>query len=140
MASSEEMLDRVLEKLVRDIEAAVHAMYRGDARQQTVKVRTDVHRKTARDALAKLFAGSARGNGAAAHVGPGMPGAPRAAGGALAPDEATAITRCIMAWLPMGAPTSAEPGSRCVPAGRELIPAWGERERARQALRRIATP
>jgi hypothetical protein len=112
-------------------------MYRGDARQQTVKVRTDVHRKAARDALSKLFAGSARGNGAAA---PPAPGVPRAAGGALAPDEATAITRCIMAWLPMGAPTSAEPGSRCVPAGRELIPAWGERERARQALRRIASP
>jgi hypothetical protein len=137
MASSEEMLDRVLEKLVRDIESAVHAMYRGDARQQTVKVRTDVHRKAARDALSKLFAGPARGNGAAA---PGAPAASRAGGGALAPDEATAITRCIMAWLPMGAPTSAEPGSRCVPAGRELIPAWGERERARQALRRIASP
>jgi hypothetical protein len=135
MASPEETLDRVLDRLVRDIEAAVHSLYRGDARQQTVKARTDVHRKAAREALGPLLAGARP----AAMVG-GRPAAGAAPSKVLTPDEATAITRCIMAWLPMGLPTNADAASRCVPAGRELLPAWGEREHARQALRRIAAP
>lgn len=129
MASHEETLDQVLAKLVRDVEMAVHALYRGDVRQQTAKAKTEVHRQTARTALAPL-------------VGNGRPGgtvltAP-AAGGDLSADEVAAITRCIMAWLPMGAPSAASDGSRCVPAGRELAPSWGDRERARQALKRVA--
>ena len=51
--------------------------------------------------------------------------------------EATAIMRCVMGWLPMGAPNAAAPESRCVAAARELFPTWGDREMARQAVKRV---
>lgn len=151
MAGSSDQLDRLLDKLVRDVEQAVHSLYRGDMRQQTAKARTDVHRSAARKALLELL-----GAGAAVAVAgggittggsrapvtaftPPVPGAsPGGGGGALADDEAMAITRCIMAWLPMGPPSSAAGDSRCVAAGKELIPSWADRERAREAIRRIA--
>ena len=129
MPASPKALGDIIDKLARDVEAAVHALYRGDVRQNTVKARTEVHRKAARDAVAQLVGD---GNGA--------PVAPAAAAGsfaALGADELEALTRCIMAWLPMGAPNAAAPDSRCVPAGRELMPSWGEREKARQAARRL---
>jgi hypothetical protein len=128
MASHEETLDLVLAKLVRDVEMAVHALYRGDVRQQTAKAKTEVHRQSARTALAPLI-GNGRPSGAVLTA--------PASGGDLAADEVAAITRCIMAWLPMGAPSAAAESSRCVPAGRELAPSWGDRERARQALKRV---
>jgi hypothetical protein len=131
MSSHEETLDQVLAKLVRDVEMAVHALYRGDMRQQTTKAKTEVHKQTARSALAPLV-GNGRPSGAVLTA--------SAAGGELAADEVAAITRCIMAWLPMGAPADASESSRCVPAGRELAPSWGDRERARQALKRVANP
>ena len=34
-------IDPILEKLARDVEAAVHAMYRGEVRQLTARARTD---------------------------------------------------------------------------------------------------
>ena len=34
-------IDRILEKLAKDVEAAVHAMYRGEVRQLTARARTD---------------------------------------------------------------------------------------------------
>jgi hypothetical protein len=57
--------------------------------------------------------------------------------GSLAPEDAAALMRCVNAWLSMGAPSTTAPDSRCVPPGRELIPTWGEREKARAALRRL---
>ena len=161
MAAPNDSLDRVLDKLIRDVEQAVHALYRGDVRQQTAKARTDTHRVTARKALQELLSGAgavaspapARGGTtvsfapappmsfgpppipAPLHAAPDRGGG---AGGQLSPEEAAAMTKCIMAWLPMGAPSGAAPESRCVAAGKELIPAWGERELAREALRRIA--
>lgn len=150
MAGSSDSLDRVLDKLVRDVEQAVHSLYRGDVRQQTAKARTDVHRAAARKALAELLgagapmaAANAGRGGVAAHGGsPPLtsftPGAGLPPGTPLTEDEAVAITRCIMAWLPMGPPSGAAADSRCVPAGKELIPLWADRELAREAARRLS--
>ncbi len=127
MSQLETEVDQVLETLVHDIEAAVHAMYRGELRQQTAKLRTDTQRNTAREALLAL-AGVRRPSGDT------EPGPLSAA--TLSPDEVAAITRCIMGWLPMGDPRASTPNSRCIPAAREIAPAWGEREKARLAIRR----
>lgn len=128
--SSEAQLNSVIEKLVKDVELAVHAMYRGDVRQNTAQARTDTHRRTAYEALRPLVAAQAPAADAA-------PADAAAAGGTLTADEASAIMRCIMGWLPMGAPNAAAPESRCVAAARELFPTWGDRERARQAVKRV---
>ena len=162
MAGASDSLDRVLDKLIRDVEQAVHALYRGDVRQQTAKARTDGHRTAARRALQELLAGAGSVAPAAAggapvmagafgarpvappYTGPGpadpfAPHAPVAAGGgSLTADEATAITKCVMAWLPMGPPNTVPPDSRCVPAAKELAPSWQIRELAREAIRRLA--
>jgi hypothetical protein len=37
----------------------------------------------------------------------------------------------------MGAPSQTAPDSRCIAAGRELLPNWGEREAARNALAKV---
>lgn len=123
----EEQLNAVIDKLVKDVELAVHAMYRGDVRQNTARVRTEGHRRAAYEALRPLIGG-------AVPPAPGTAGRPAAA---LSGEESAAITRCIMAWLPMGSPSSAAPDSRCVAASRELIPTWGERDRAHQAVKRL---
>ena len=122
-------IDEVLDKLIHDVESSVHAMYRGDVRQNTQRVKTDSIRNAARQALLPLMA-PADGNA------PTPP--PASAGAALSPDEVVAATRCVLAWLPMGAPNAANPQSRCVPAAREMTPTWGEREKARLALKRAA--
>ena len=125
-AHSEEQLNAIIDKLVKDVELAVHAMYRGDMRQNTAKARTDGHRRVAYNALRPLIAETS----APARTAPGSSAAISAA-------EASAITRCITAWLPMGAPTAAASDSRCIAASRELFPTWGEREQARQAIKRL---
>ncbi len=124
--TSEAQLNSVIDKLVKDVELAVHAMYRGDVRQNTARVRTDTHRRAAYEALRPLITSESA--------------PPASASGVMVPleeAEATAIMRCIMAWLPMGAPNVAAPETRCVAASRELFPTWGERERARQAIKRV---
>lgn len=128
-SSSEAQLNSVIEKLVKDVELAVHAMYRGDVRQNTARARTDTHRRAAYEALRPLVSDGEASGGASA--------APEATGGALTADEASAIMRCVMGWLPMGAPNAAAPDSRCVAAAREIFPTWGDRERARQAVKRV---
>ena len=125
-ARSEEQLNAIIDKLVKDVELAVHAMYRGDVRQNTAKARTDGHRRAAYEALRPLISTTSAPSQS-------VPGS-RAA---ISAGEATAITRCIMAWLPMGAPSSAASDSRCIAAGRELFPTWGEREQAREAVKRL---
>ena len=135
----EDKLDEVIKNLVRDVAAGVHAMYRGDIRQQTAQVRLNGFVTQAREALLPLLAG---GSGAAAPLQPRSVGSfqpPVAAGtSALSSEEAAAITRCIMAWGPMGNPSEAAPDSKCAPGAKELVPTWGDRERAREALRRLA--
>jgi hypothetical protein len=125
-ARSEEQLNAIIDKLVKDVELAVHAMYRGDVRQNTAKARTDAHRRAAYDALRPLIImGAAPSNPTQGSM------------SAISAEDATAVTRCIMAWLPMGPPSAAAPESRCVAASRELFPTWGERECARQVVKRL---
>ena len=134
----EDRLEEVIKNLVRDVAAGVHAMYRGDIRQQTAQVRMSAFVAQAREALLPLLGGS---RGGIAPVNPMSVGSlhPSArASEPLSADEAAAITRCIMAWGPMGNPSEATPDSRCVPGAKELVPSWGDREKAREALRRLA--
>jgi hypothetical protein len=94
-------------------------------------VKTDSFKVAARDALLPFLSDR-----------PATETAPSAAPGAaaaFAADEVVALTRCVMAWQPMGAPASATPQSPCVSAAREMAPTWGEREKARLALKRTAT-
>jgi hypothetical protein len=123
-------IDEVLDKLVRDVEASVHAFYRGDVRQNTQRVRTDTFRNAARQSLALIIA---EGGGATTSI-----ATPTSAAGGLTPDEVTAATRCVMAWQSMGSPSAVSLEMRCIPAAREMTPTWGEREKARLALKRIA--
>ena len=125
MPTPEQTLAQALEKLTKDVELAVHAMYRGDVRQNTARARTDTIRKAAYEALRPLIGGGAAAVGSAA---------PR---GALANDEVSAVMRCIMGWLPMGGPGQSPPDSRCIAGSRELFPTWGDRERAREAIKRL---
>lgn len=130
MAPSQEQLAQIVDKLVHDVEMSVHALYRGAVRQQTAKAKTEGLRREALTALAALSGGAA----ASTSTGPQS-----AALGTLGPEEIQSITRCIMAWLPMGSPAAATPDSRCIPAGRELIPTWSDRERARAAVKRATS-
>lgn len=122
-------VDQVLDKLARDVEASIHAFYRGDVRQHTQRVKTDTFIREARQALQPLLVNTPMTT----------PGGSVAATGTspISPDEVAAATRCIMGWLPMGIPTQASPQSRCIPAAKEVAPTWGEREKARLALRRL---
>ena len=52
-------IDPILEKLARDVEAAVHAMYRGEVRQLTARARTDSIVRDAKAALQAAGAGAA---------------------------------------------------------------------------------
>jgi len=118
-------LDQVLDKLARDVESSIHAFYRGDVRQHTQRVKTDTFVREARTALLSLLsAGDTPSAGTSAVA------------GALSPDEMTAAMRCVMAWQPMGPPTAASPASRCVAGAKEMLPTWGEREKARVGLKR----
>src|SRR5438445_4123283 len=109
MTDAAGQVDEVLDKLIRDVEASVHAFYRGEVRQHTARVKTDTFRTAARQALLPMIDLNARMSTPA-----GV--AASDSTGAFAPDEAAAITRCIMAWLPMGAPATASKESRCVAA------------------------
>lgn len=130
MSEAERQLEEILDRLVHDIESGVHAMYRGTVRQETLRSKSDTFRRAARDELLPLIGSDRRPSGSVSASG--------AQGAMLAPDEVSAITRCIMGWLPMGAPNAASPQSRCVPAAKELAPSWGEREKARLALKRVS--
>lgn len=145
MSASE--IDRVLEKLAKDVEAAVHALYRGEVRQVTTRARTET---IVRDASAALDA-VVRSQTLAPTPAPGAPtvasprpsvAAPVLAGAAAgwSRDEGEAVMKCITAWLPMGPPTTTDPESKCISAMRDLTPTWAQRERAREAVRHISQP
>ena len=123
-------VDQILDKLARDVEASIHAFYRGDVRQHTQRVKTDTFIREARQALAPHL------GAAGAPAAEGSSSGTAATASSLSADEIAAAMRCVMAWMPMGVPTSASPQSRCVPAAKEMAPTWGEREKARLALRR----
>jgi len=132
----EDQLEEVIKNLVRDVAAGVHAMYRGEIRQQTAQVRMSAFVAQAREALLPLLSGAARGMQPTS-VGSLQPPAARPSE-ALSAEDAAAVTRCVMAWGPMGNPSEATPDSRCVPGAKELVPSWGDREKAREAIRRLA--
>ena len=134
----EDQLEEVIKSLVRDVAAGVHAMYRGEIRQQTAQVRMSAFVAQAREALLPLLGGPGMVRGMQpTSVGAFAPPAPRASE-PLSQEEAAAVTRCVMAWGPMGNPSEATPDSRCVPGAKELVPSWGDREKAREVIRRLA--
>ncbi len=131
-------IEDVLDKLAKNVEAAVHALYRGDMRQATAKVRTSSFVREAVEALRAQAAGSAAPPAPAPRVSAQF-SAPSVAGASVGwtREDGEAVMKCVMAWLPMGSPSSAAPDSKCVAGGRDMVPAWGERERARAALKKI---
>ena len=154
-------VDKILEKLAKDVELAVHALYRGEARSETTKVRTGHLVQGAKDALStaigRVGAATSRSSGAStAMPDSGIPqmapsrnlsvrpsvSAPAIAGASLGwtQVESDAVLRCISAWLPLGGPSSTAPDTKCIAAGKMLVPSWGERTQALDAVRRISTP
>jgi hypothetical protein len=140
-------IDQILEQLAKDVEAAVHSLYRGEMRQTTAKARTDHLVQDARarvaDALGALGDAIAperlrRPTPIATSPRPGA-SAPAMAGADFGwtPEESNAVLKCITAWLPMGGPNSTAPDTLCIAPGKMLIPTWGERERAREAVKKI---
>lgn len=136
-------VEAVLAKLARDVETAVHAMYRREVGPSTAKVRTE---HFVSDAVERLsaFVKSAPGratNSPAPRFSAVISPNPAVTDGTQAQwtaEEAAAITKCVMGWLPMGSAKTAAPDSRCMAPGKDLIPTWGEREAARNAIRRVA--
>jgi hypothetical protein len=134
-------VEAVLARLAKDVETAVHAMYRREVGPNTAKVRTDHLVADARARLASalpdlhLVPPPASPRFSAAAV--ASPSADSASFTGWTADEKAAITKCIMGWLPMGPPASAKADSRCLAPGKELIPNWGERELARDAVQRV---
>jgi L-alanine-DL-glutamate epimerase-like enolase superfamily enzyme len=138
-------LDRVLEKLAKDVENAVHALYRGEVRQQTARTRTGGMIREAQAAIQQALAdaGAAAASGASVSAMPSP--RPSVAGVAAVGEsvgwtreEGEAVLKCITAWLPMGPPKDAPADSKCVSAMRELTPTWGQREKAREAVKRVS--
>ena len=120
-------VDKILDKLAKDVESAVHALYRGEVRSETAKVRTGHLVQGAKVALSSALGGAA----SAAPV----------AGESLGwtHEESDAVLRCINAWLPISGPSTSTPDTKCIPAGKVLAPSWGERSKALDAVRRIST-
>ena len=140
-------IDEILERLAKDVEAAVHSLYRGEMRQNTAKARTGHLVQAARANVAHALGAAAAAVGAGA-VEPPTPvatssrpsvSAPMLAGAAhgWTKEDSDAVLRCINAWLPMGGPNSTAPDTLCIAPGKMLIPTWGVRERAREAVKRI---
>ncbi|MBX9929224.1 MAG: hypothetical protein K2X99_09955 [Gemmatimonadaceae bacterium] len=129
--------DAILQQLAREVESAVHALYRGDVKQSTARARTGQYVRAAADALAKLAPASAAAAGSPSpRPNVGSPAIPGASVG-WDKDESAAVMKCVMAWLPTGTPSTTPPTAKAVAAGRELSPTWGERELARAALRKL---
>lgn len=140
MSELDTRIDDIIRTLVRDVAAGVHGMYRGDTRQQTTQLRLSTFAKDAGDKLRTVISVS----GATAVRAPGVPASaptasPGAGAAALSADEVAAVTRCVMAWLPVGgAPNAATPDMKCTSGAREMCPTWGDREAARLAVRRLS--
>ena len=152
MSELDNKIDEIIRGLVRDVAAGVHGLYRGDTRQQTTQLRLSTFGKEASDRLRAAIRSQVGtpvpGVGIPTSAGTpgfgtpavGASGAPASQPG-LSQEEASALTRCVMAWLPMGGmPNAATPEMKCVAGAREMSPTWGDRETARQALRRLASP
>jgi hypothetical protein len=134
-------VDRILEKLAKDVELAVHAMYRGEMRSETTKARTGHLVQGAKEALTSALGLPQPEHSQSVSPRPSV-SAPAVAGEALGwtREESDAVLRCINAWLPLGAPSTTPPDAKCIPAGKMLVPSWAERSKALDAVRRISTP
>lgn len=145
-------IDQILAKLAKDVENAVHALYRGEMKQTTAQGRTGRYVQEAQTRVAEAIGAAAAavsgavGGGAgggstplAVSPRPSVSAAPAIAGAALgwSVEDSSAVIKCINAWLPMGGPASTPPDTLCIAPGKMLIPTWGERERAREAVKRI---
>jgi hypothetical protein len=137
-----EAVDEILAKLAKDVEKAVHSMYRSEVGVNTTQIRTEHFVTDARDRIGAFLksspaaaAGAAPPRFTAAVAASSISG--DGADGGWSADEAAAVTKCIMAWLPIGSPSSAKPESKCMAPGKELLPSWGEREVARNAVRKV---
>lgn len=143
MSELDNKIDEIIRALVRDVAAGVHGLYRGDTRQQTTQLRLSTYGKEASDkvrAAIRAELGTPTGMPIAPQPGAAPAPAPGGAAAALSQEELGALTRCVMAWLPMGgAPNTATPDMKCVAGAREMAPTWGDREAARTALRRVAS-
>jgi hypothetical protein len=138
-------IDQILEKLAKDVEAAVHSLYRGEMRQNTAKARTGHLIQDARAKVANALGQAADAVGGGRRPTP-VATSPRPSASAPAiagaeygwsKEDSDAVLRCINAWLPMGGPNSTAPDTLCIAPGKMLIPTWGERERAREAVKKI---
>jgi hypothetical protein len=141
-------IDQILAKLAKDVENAVHALYRGEMKQGTAQGRTG---RYVQEAQAKVADAIGAATAAVAGAGirssgplavsprPSVSAAPAIAGAALgwSVEDSSAVIKCITAWLPMGGPQSTPPDTLCIAPGKMLIPTWAERERAREAVKRI---
>lgn len=132
MSEVERRVEDLLQRLVGDVERSVHALYRGDVRQNTMRSRSDTLRIEARRAILEMLGDAPAPTRAIAVEDGGH------ADVALSEQERVALMRCIMTWLPMSDPARTPVEMRCIPVTRELAPSWGERELARQALQRIS--
>lgn len=161
MGPTLEQFDEIIDRLVKETASAVHDMYRGALGGHTTRARTEVGRENAHKAVAALLGvpatpmrpsmSTSSGQGPALRPTGQNPAPSPASGppgrssistqavpsGPVTEDELNAIRKCILSWLPMGAPAQTAPDSRCIAAGRELIPNWGERELARAALAKV---
>ena len=99
MTQAAQQLEEILDQLVKDVEGSVHAFYRGDHQQNTTRIKSDGHRKTAREALLALLNATPPRPDA-----PCRPGTSARPGRHAGPDKPPAP--------PVGAPT-AYAGSRC---------------------------
>ena len=141
-------IDHILEKLAKDVEAAVHSLYRGEMRQNTAEssighLVQDARTKVAEvlDAAAAAISGELvqRPMPVAMSPRPSV-SAPALAGAQFGwtKEDSDAVMKCINAWLPIGGPQSTAPDTLCIAPGKMLIPTWGERERAREAVKAIS--
>ncbi|HEV8409618.1 MAG TPA: hypothetical protein VGQ30_03855 [Gemmatimonadaceae bacterium] len=141
-------IDQILERLAKDVEAAVHSLYRGEMRSNTAKARTGHLIQDARAKVANALGAAA--DAVAGGESPKRPtpvatssrpsvSAPMVAGAAhgWTKEDSDAVMKCITAWLPIGGPNTTAPDTTCIAAGKMLVPTWGERERAREAVKSI---
>lgn len=138
-------IDRILEQLVRDVEATVTASLASEEKHAAARLRLQQLIHEARQAiLAAPSMSPTPGSGstrAAPRVSSPRPrvSGPMVAGAAFGwtDEDSDAVLKCITSWLPVSAPASTPAESKCIAPGKMLIPTWGERERAREALKRI---
>lgn len=138
-------IDRILDQLVRDVETTIHASLGNEEKRAVARLRLEqlVHqaRRAIEVAATARVAETTGPTRTAPRVSSPRPAvsAPMVAGAAFGwtDEDSDAVLKCITSWLPVAGPLSTPADSKCIAAGKLLIPTWAERERAREALKRI---